>query len=264
MPRTPCLGSYYKTSGLPSQNSADPHPERWREMAWSAENATEAYLRTVKMVSTKVTAPVHLQRGKEAKEPHMSEFISALAAGNSAQLMVEACSGAAGATTLALVVASQQTGGRVVCIVSGLEEVRASEESLGVESHLVEYVVGDARLLLLNQYRGADFVLIDCNLEEQEEVLRAAQQGPKPRGAVIMGYNAFHHGPWWGAMRTHLLPIGDGLLVTRVPPSHGGGGGGRLSTGSPKKGRWVVRIDECTGEEHVFRIRSPHRKELEA
>ncbi|KAF5207348.1 Peptidyl-trna hydrolase ict1 protein [Thalictrum thalictroides] len=91
---------------------------------WSAENATKAYLRTLKM-------------GKRNKQPDVAEFVSALAAGNSAQLMVDVCSGIAGATTLAL------------------------------------FVIGNAESLLTNYYKGADFVLIDCKLDGHESVFRA-------------------------------------------------------------------------------------------
>ncbi|XXG43152.1 hypothetical protein AAC387_Pa01g3257 [Persea americana] len=214
-------------------------------MAWSAENATRAFLRTVKM-------------GKKAKEPDMSEFISALAAGSNAQLMVEVCDGIADATTLALVAAAQQTGGRVVCIRTGLDELHSSKQALGKEANCVEFIMGDAQLLLLNDYLGADFVLIDCNMVGHAEVLRAAQTGANCRGAVIMGYNALHKGAWWSGPRTELLPIGDGLQVMRIPAS------GKASCSETRRSRWVVRVDQCTGEEHVFRITSPHGKELEA
>ncbi|XP_068649604.1 uncharacterized protein [Aristolochia californica] len=112
-------------------------------MAWSAQSPTNAYLQTLKM-------------GKKCKEPDVSEFISALAAGNSAQLMVEACDGAAGATTLALAAAAHETGGRVVCILPGFHELQQSKETLGAEATGVEFVVGDASTLLLSDYYGAD------------------------------------------------------------------------------------------------------------
>ncbi|KAF8379307.1 hypothetical protein HHK36_028740 [Tetracentron sinense] len=208
-------------------------------VCWSAENATKAYLQTMKM-------------GKRAKEPDVAEFLSALAAGNSAQLMVEACTSTAGATTLALVAAAHQTGGRVVCILPGLEELHSSEEALGPDADCVEFVIGDARILLLNDYRGADFVLIDCNLEDHEGVLRAVQAGAKNSGAVVVGYNAFCKASWgMSGSKTQLLPIGEGLLVTRVPAT-------------TKRSRWVIRVDKCTGEEHVFRIKSSPRKNIEA
>ncbi|RWR98129.1 hypothetical protein CKAN_02762900 [Cinnamomum micranthum f. kanehirae] len=201
-------------------------------MAWSAENATRAFLRTVKM-------------GKKAKEPDMSEFISALAAGSNAQIMVEL-----------LLRSRQEPSG--VCVLTGLEELHSSKQVLGKEANCVEFIIGDAQLLLLNDYLGADFVLIDCNMVGHEEVLRAAQTGANCRGAVIMGYNALHKGAWWSGSRTELLPIGDGLQVMRIPAS------GKASCSETRRSRWVVRVDQCTGEEHVFRITSPHGKEIEA
>ncbi|RWR87542.1 Protein of unknown function DUF1442 [Cinnamomum micranthum f. kanehirae] len=214
-------------------------------MSWSAENATGAFLQSVKM-------------GKKVMEPDMTEFISALAAGSSAQLMVEACGGIAGATTLALVAAAHQTGGRVVCILQGLDELESSKQAIGKEVNYVEFIIGDAQMLLLNDYMGADFVLIDCNMVEHQKVFAAAQMGANSHGAMIMGYNAFHKGACWSGSRTDLLPIGDGLQVMRIQ------GCGKASSPRTRKSRWVVRVDQCTGEEHVFRITSPHRKELEA
>ncbi|KAH7557484.1 hypothetical protein ACOSP7_027255 [Xanthoceras sorbifolium] len=225
---------------------------------WSAENATKAYLKTLKM-------------GQTAKEPNEAEFISALAAGNNAQLMVVACAYAVNASTLALVAAAHQTGGRVVCILQGLEELILSKKILGLDAaNHVEFVIGDAQNLMSTHYREADFVLIDCNLENHEGVLRAVQaSGCRKRngGAVMVGYNAFSKGSWpSGGSKTQLLPIGEGLLVTRItttaPASHVNkiidGGLGR------RKSHWIVKFDQCTGEEHVFRVRFPQGKQIEA
>ncbi|KAK4350764.1 hypothetical protein RND71_030077 [Anisodus tanguticus] len=52
-----------------------------------------------------------MNMGKRGTKPNGAEFISALAAGNSAQIMVVACANVADSTTLALVAAAQQTGG---------------------------------------------------------------------------------------------------------------------------------------------------------
>ncbi|XP_058104635.1 uncharacterized protein LOC131248384 [Magnolia sinica] len=213
-------------------------------MAWSAENATRAYLQTMKM-------------GKRPKQLDVSEFASALAAGNNAQLMVEACSGTAGPTTLALVAAAHQTGGRVVCILRGPDELCSSKKALGTVANHIEFVVGDAQILLLNDYAVADFMLIDCNMVDHEAVLRSVQVGAKDHGAVVMGYNAFNKGSCSGS-RTVLLPIGGGLQVTRIQA------GGQIRGGGARKSRWVVRVDQCTGEEHVFRVIPSHRKELRA
>ncbi|CAB4301729.1 unnamed protein product [Prunus armeniaca] len=172
---------------------------------WSAENATKAYLKTLKM-------------GQKANEPDVVEFISALAAGNNAQQMVVAFAGAADSTILALVAAAQQTGGRVVCILRGNEEMQLSEKSLAST---------------------------------------AVQMGKKQNGAIVAGHNAFGKGSWRsGGSRTQLLPIGGGLLVTRIAAPKNESSKMVGINGSGKKSHWVVKVDKCTGEEHVFRVRS--------
>ncbi|XVF73412.1 hypothetical protein PTKIN_Ptkin12aG0199800 [Pterospermum kingtungense] len=222
---------------------------------WSAENATEAYLRTLKME-------------KRGKEPDVAEFISAIAAGNNAKLMVMTCAGVAGSTALALVAAARQTGGRVVCILNSLDHYVASKSALGNYGDCVNFVIGDAETLL-NDYKSADFVLIDCNISDHKAVLKAAQEGAKHGGgALIVGYNALHKGPAGcrstnNDFKTQFLPIGEGLLVIRKGlPSNSKAGDEAISP--RKRSRWVVKVDKWTGEEHVFRITSPPSKEIEA
>ncbi|KAJ0681677.1 hypothetical protein HanPI659440_Chr16g0638751 [Helianthus annuus] len=94
---------------------------------WSAANATEAYIKTMKM-------------GKRANEPDGAEFISAIAAGNNAQFMVVACAAMAGSTTLGIIAASHQTGGRLVCIVKGIGQLESSKQVLNSDTNRVEFV----------------------------------------------------------------------------------------------------------------------------
>ncbi|GMN40911.1 hypothetical protein TIFTF001_010132 [Ficus carica] len=233
---------------------------------WSAENATKAYLKTLKM-------------GHKPNEPDEVEFISALAAGSNTQLMVVACGGAADATALALVVSAHRTGGRVVCILRGNEELDRSEELiLGLGVCHVEFVIGDAQNLLLTHYREADFVLVDCNLENHEGILRAVQMATaaaekkKRNGAVFIGYNAFRRASSrWNVVgsRTQLLPIGEGLLVTRISANNNNINNNNnaksvVINGKRRSHNWIVKVDKCTGEEHVFRVRSPfpHGREI--
>ncbi|TKY58650.1 hypothetical protein E2542_SST15719 [Spatholobus suberectus] len=117
---------------------------------WSAENAKIAYLQAL--------------MAKRGKEPDVAESISDLAAGNNAQLMVVASAGVAGSATLALAAAPCQTGGRVVCICCGQNVSLASRKALGVYGDCVEFVVEDVKSLLLGDYKGADFVLVDCDI----------------------------------------------------------------------------------------------------
>jgi predicted O-methyltransferase YrrM len=122
---------------------------------------------------------------KRGKEPDMAEFISALAAGNNAQLMVMICTSIAESTALALEAAAHQTGGRVVRILSGLDELHASKKALGPYANCVEFAVGDARTLLLDDYKGADFVLIDCHIKEHKGVFFAAKRNAKHDGHLL-------------------------------------------------------------------------------
>ncbi|CAL0303538.1 unnamed protein product [Lupinus luteus] len=138
---------------------------------WSAENATKAYLSTLKM-------------SQRVKEPAIAEFISALAAGNNAQVMVVACASVADSTTLALVAAANQTGGHVVCIVRDYKELQASKNVLGMFSCQVHFIVGEAKDLLLNQYEAADFVLIDCNLVNHQEIFRVVEVAANRRRVI--------------------------------------------------------------------------------
>lgn len=202
-------------------------------------------------------------QGHRAKEPDVAEFISALAAGNNAKLMVVACSSVTTSTALALAAAAHQTGGRVVCILPGPEELQSSSEYLPLDACHIEFVIGEAQALLLNEYKEADFVLIDCHLEDHEDIVRAVQAGRNPNGgsATVIGYNAFGKGSWRvNGSKTQLLPIGEGLLVTRI------GAKAKVNNGDfgGKKSRWVVKVDKCTGEEHVFRVRFPQGKRIEA
>nr|CAD1835535.1 unnamed protein product [Ananas comosus var. bracteatus] len=151
-------------------------------MAWSAENATKAYLRTLNLGNRGIL------------EPGVAEFISALAAGTGARVMVEVCGDSgAGPTTLALIAAASQTGGHAVCILRGPEELHSSTRFLGPDhSRQVDLVLGDAEELLLREYRGADFVLVDCQVYGSERAFKAAQHGAAEAagGGVVVGYNA--------------------------------------------------------------------------
>ncbi|PNX99056.1 hypothetical protein L195_g022317 [Trifolium pratense] len=211
---------------------------------WSAENAKKAYLQALKMA-------------KRDKEPDVAEFISAIAAGKNAQLMVVASASVAGSAMLALAAAAQQTHGRVVCISRGQNDLQESKKALGVHKDCVEFVVGDAKSLLLNDYKGADFVLVDCDMYNSREIFLAAFKGATKDGSLVVGYNVRHRALRWRQLRATYLPIGEGLLVTKIDLN--------LKKDNEifvqrKKSNWIVQVDNCTGEEHIFRVTSPNKK----
>ncbi|MED6173950.1 hypothetical protein PIB30_064464 [Stylosanthes scabra] len=215
---------------------------------WSAENAKRAYLQALKMA-------------KRGKEPDVSEFISALAAGKNARFMVAVCAGAAGSTTLALAAAARQTGGRVVCICRSPNEQQASRKALGAYGESVEFVVGDAKTLLSGEYRGSDFVLVDCDMTNAREVFMAALKGAKKddNRALVVGFNVRHRVSKWRQMKASFLPIGEGLLVTKVD-SNNNIVKSLEKVEQRRKSHWIVKVDKCTGEEHIFRVTSPNKK----
>lgn len=204
-----------------------------------------------------------MKMGKRANEPDAAEFISAIAAGNNAQLMVVVGAATARSTTLGLVAAAEQTAGHVISIFKETEELHSSKQALGSDASRVGFVVGDAETLLLNNYRDADLVVIDCNLENHERILGAIKGNGREKSTIVLGYNAFWKDSWrWSRSNSHLLPIGEGLLLMRIARKSENGGGGKNtcdggSHGGSKKSHWVVKVDNCTGEEHVFRVKSP-------
>ncbi|CAL5185036.1 unnamed protein product [Lathyrus oleraceus] len=217
--------------------------------SWSAENATKAYLNTLKM-------------DLKIKEPSIAEFISALAAGNNAQLMVVACAAAADLTTFALIAAANETNGNVICIVPNNEDLLASKYFLGAYSNKVKFIIGK-EVQEFDVLNKADFVVIDCNLVNHEEIVELVQigDGNKQKGVSVIGYNAFSYkGSWRSCIsKTQLLPIGEGLFLTRfgennaITPKFGSG------LRKSARSRWIVKVDKCTGEENVYRIRIPQR-----
>ncbi|CAN8277416.1 unnamed protein product [Cochlearia groenlandica] len=245
---------------------------------WSAENATKAYLSTLKT-------------DKRTKEPNVAEFISALAAGNNAKKITMACAGAANADILtALIAAANQTCGQVTCVLRGIEEIIISKNPLKQsEIQQINFVVGEIsnhENFINNHFIEADFVLFDCNIKNHEQMVkkivkRRKEENAKNSGesglAVLVGYNAFSRGSWRfsDGRKTQFLPIGEGLLVTKVNDNDDYNHKmmmmnmnndehhyGHDHDGYVKKSRWVVKVDKCTGEEHVFRVRVPRREAI--
>ncbi|KAG2301134.1 hypothetical protein Bca52824_029785 [Brassica carinata] len=231
---------------------------------WSAENATKAYLTTLKT-------------DQRTKEPNVAEFISALAAGNNARKIAVACAGAANADILvALIAAANQTRGQVVCVLRGIEELIISKKMLEPsEIHHIQFVVGESNdNNLINDHFGkADFVLVDCNIKNHQDIVTKIvnhheENARTGGGSVVVGYNAFSRGSWRfsDGRKTQFLPIGEGLLVTRV--NDNGKYNQKMMNKNNvdhhdqhhdhvRKSHWVVKVDKCTGEEHVFRVRVP-------
>ncbi|MQM07536.1 hypothetical protein Taro_040373 [Colocasia esculenta] len=200
-------------------------------------------------------------------EPEMNEFISALAAGMSAQLIVEV-STEASKSTIALAAAARQTGGRLVCILPEPDTLEESKEAIEESGLLdmVEFMVGDP-YKLLPKYENIDFSLVDCKMESNKGLLSVLDVNPN-RAVVVANHlegcweglyrEVKAHKGKRGEVRTMKHPIGNRLEVTVI----GEGDGFRrvipTNKQRPSKSRWVMKVDEESGEEHIFRVPQSH------
>ena len=222
---------------------------------------------------------------KKSKKLESTELISALAAGMNAQLIVEICS-APSSTTIALSAAARQINGRFVCILPAksdslhVDSVKAMQE-FGLED-TTEFVIGEAKELLPS-YKNVDFCLIDCKLTQDCSASLFQLLSINPSLAVVVANNLLDRTTTGAYDRTFkkipgaksiTLPIGKGIEVTRIGTYNSSSSqtqnkgiipDNRCTShafrGNNKKSRWIVHIDERTGEEHVFRV-VKHRAQL--
>lgn len=207
------------------------------------------------------------------REPGSNEFISALAAGNEAKLIVEVTSSVS-PSTIALAAAARHTGGRLVCIIP--EPVLAESKEVIKNSGLkdiVEFKTGDPSKLLSN-IENIDFSLVDCKNDEYTRLLTLIDVNP--RKSVVVANNLVGEKKGLGGhvrgvkdkvvVRSMKRPIGKGMEITMIGKSidldkkgQGGGhfqpkirsGGTRKTSG---KSKWIVKVDEKSGEEHIYRV----------
>lgn len=222
------------------------------KLVWSPENASKAYLDTVKSCEL-------------YQESGVAELISAMAAGWNANLIVEARdAGGATPTSVGLAIAARHTCGRHVCIVpdersrSAYTEALSSSAGAGFSS---EILVGDPEELM-SKLEGIDFLVFDGRRRDFARFLRLARLSH--RGAVLVCKNveakttpcgqsfrwrALVEGGKYRVVRTAFLPVGNGLDIAHV----GASGGSGSSNSKPAKKRWIKHFDQSSGEEYVIR-----------
>ncbi|CAJ1928295.1 unnamed protein product [Sphenostylis stenocarpa] len=186
-------------------------------------------------------------------ESGVAEFISAMAAGWNAQLIVETWSqGGPIATSVGLAVARSHTGGRHVCVV--IDERARSEykERMGEAGVAAEVMVGEAEEVM-GGLVGVDFMVVDSRRKDFSRVLRLAKLSDK--GAVLLCKNAnsTSKGFKWRSLlaqgssrrvvRSAFLPVGKGLDMAHVS----------ASGGSSTRRRWIKHVDQRSGDVHFIR-----------
>lgn len=288
-------------------------------MEWSATSATKAYLDTIKLVITlsllvimyffffqmlKIIFMILFQckhethkrrrddiQSRKAQEPGSSEFVSALAAGMRAKLIIEVAP-VASPSTIALAAAARHTGGRLVCILPEPDVLAESKRVIGDSGlkDLVEFETGDPAQLLA-RHSNVDFSLVNCD-DGLARVLGSIDVNPRRSVVVAKNFSAAmgdqsvkRAGLGLGLFRRALdkkrlvvrsvkqYPIGKGMEVITViersnirdsSSSSSYSRRNNLSRSSSlgsahfaKKSKWVARFDEESGEEHIFRVPLP-------
>ncbi|KAL3647270.1 hypothetical protein CASFOL_008238 [Castilleja foliolosa] len=215
------------------------------KLVWSPETASKAYIDTVKSCEI-------------FKESGVAEFVSALAAGWNAQLVVETwCQGGPTATSFGLVVATSHTEGKHICVVPDEDSKFAYIDSMRKYGQVVtddDIVVGPPEKAMAG-LEGIDFLVVDCRRNDFARMLSVAKLGQ--RGAVLICKNA----SWRAAsdfrwrrvlggrsrvVRSVFLPVGKGLDIAHV-----GAGCGSIDSKGPS--RWFKHVDQDSGEEFVIR-----------
>lgn len=203
------------------------------------------------------------------QEPESNEFISALAAGMKAKLIVE-ISPSVSLSTIALAAAARQTGGRLVCILP--ETVLAESEKIIKDSGLkdiVEFETADPSELL-SHYRNIDFSLVDCKNDDYQRFLKLLDVNME-RSVVVAnnlvcekrGLEGYVKGMKDKVeVRSMKRPIGKGMEITMIGKTNDIEKIREIhhktrSTDIKRKAcksDWVVKFDEESGEEHIFRV----------
>ncbi|KAL6566001.1 hypothetical protein OROHE_005056 [Orobanche hederae] len=242
-------------------------------MDWSPKSATSAYLDALKLCSSQCKREGG-PRGPRMPESH--EFLSALAAGMSAKLIVEVTSEAS-PSTVALAVAARQTGGKFVCILpeQKLNKSRKAIQDSGLID-MVDFRTGDPAEALVH-LDNIDFSLVDCKSRDYGKLLESL--GVNPIRSVVVANNLLEGEKGLGGhlrgvenktrVRSSKHPIGRGMEITMIGKSNDFGkrekskSGGHCVGSDRKvkrrdKSKWVSQVDEKSGEEHIFRVPKSH------
>ncbi|CAL9121041.1 unnamed protein product [Musa hybrid cultivar] len=224
-----------------------------KRMVWSRENAVDGCLDTLKPLARDSGRRRRRRRndGHPSAEPASDEFVSALAAGMGAKLIVEV-SPEASQSTGALAAAARQTGGRLVCIIPeevSLAPTKDVVEEFGVDD-AVEFKVGDP------YHEHIDCSLVGCKSDPYAGLLELLHFNPRSSVAVANRLRGGKEGPIGEGMEVTM--IGKIEEVGRTGTTAGGVERRKSAKGSGRrrprsKSRWVRKIDE-RGEEHFFRL----------
>ncbi|RVW31548.1 hypothetical protein CK203_087935 [Vitis vinifera] len=194
-------------------------------MKWSPQDAMKAYLHTLQLCKTHFNDQDCTLGTRNLIQPQCMEFISALAAGNQAKLMVQITSDQ-GITplTIALAVAAKHTKARFICILHQLQDIEDCKAQLSCYNlkDVVELVHGDPCEVIMG-FKNIDFAVIDCKLEDYLRLFKIIDVNP--RGSVVVASNLERrrNGASFGevvkgrkGVEYVTRSIGEGMELTRI------------------------------------------------
>ncbi|XP_021686794.2 uncharacterized protein LOC110669432 [Hevea brasiliensis] len=188
-------------------------------MEWSPQYAMEAYLHTLQL-----SKRYSNEGSTKLIEPKYMEFVSALAAGKQARLMMEITTQGITPLTLSLAVAAKQTGGKLICILPhDQHDFKKCRNHLQDLENVIEFVHGNPFQEAM-QYKKIDFLVLDGKLEGHLKLLEMVDLNPT--GCIIVGHNLQYaeYGVSFGQVlngkkgvdQCVTLPIGEEMELTRI------------------------------------------------
>lgn len=143
--------------------------------------------------------------------------------------MLDITSDVSSPSTLALAIAAQHTGGRLICVCRDDHQQQPPKQTQSQIqdfdlSDSVHFVVGDPREVV-KQYKNIDFAVVDHRIRDCEELL--LEMDMNPNGSVVVLSNLFRcrgrparasyvRRRSGGNIESAVLPIGHGMVVTRI------------------------------------------------
>ncbi|KAL6318385.1 hypothetical protein AAG906_040564 [Vitis piasezkii] len=157
-------------------------------MKWSPQDAMKAYLHTLQLCKTHFNDQYCTLGTRNLIQPHWMEFISALAAGNQAKLMVQITSDQ-GITPLTIALAF-------------------------VHGNPCEVIMG---------FKNIDFAVIDCKFEDYMRLFKIIDMNPRGSIVVVSNLERRRNGASFGevikgrkGVECVTRSIGEGMELTRI------------------------------------------------
>ena len=153
------------------------------------------------------------------------EFLSALAAGNQAKLMVQVLSNeGVNPLTMALAVAAKHCGGWFVCFLDQEQDIEDSKSQLSCYDleDAVEFMHGNP-CEVITQFKNIDFAVIDCKFKDYLRLFQIIDLNR--RGSIVVLTNLVRkgNGACFGEVlrgkreiECVTLSIGEGMELTRI------------------------------------------------